>query len=131
MKKMLHNTAMLYLMNAAKLIFPLLTLPYLTRVLSVDTYATVAYVKSVMAYAQLLVDFGFMLSATKEIVNAGNDKKTINQILADTLLAKLILAVGAFGIFLVAAVAVLRLRCMIRKRRRRKAAAAGRYLYRG
>lgn len=106
MKKMLHNTAMLYLMNAAKLIFPLLTLPYLTRVLTVDTYATVAYVKSVMAYAQLLVDFGFMLSATKEIVNAGNDKKTINQILANTLLAKLILTVGAFGILLVAAVTI-------------------------
>ena len=38
---------MLYGMNIAKLVFPLLTLPYLTRVLSVQSYAAVAYTKSV------------------------------------------------------------------------------------
>ena len=49
---------MLYGMNIAKLVFPLLTLPYLTRVLSVQSYAAVAYTKSVMSYMQILVDFG-------------------------------------------------------------------------
>ena len=54
---------MLYIMNIAKLVFPLITLPYLTRVLSVDCYGVVSYVKATMVYAQLVVDFGFMLSA--------------------------------------------------------------------
>ena len=89
-------------MNIAKLIFPLLTLPYLTRILSVETYATVAYVKSAMAYMQLLVDFGFMLSATKEIVNVQDNRQKVNQIMADTLFARLILAVGALGILIIA-----------------------------
>ena len=57
--KVLSNTIMLYIMSIAKLIFPLLTLPYLTRVLSSDAYGFVSYVKSCMVYIQLLVDFGF------------------------------------------------------------------------
>ena len=64
---------MLYGMSIAKIVFPLLTLPYLTRVLSVESYGVVSYVKAVMQYMQLVVDFGFMLSGTKDIVNAKND----------------------------------------------------------
>ena len=67
------NSGMLLAMNAAKILFPLITLPYLTRVLSTDAYGTVVYVKSVISYMQLMVDFGFLLSATKEIVNANGD----------------------------------------------------------
>ena len=37
--KVLKNTVMLYIMTFAKMIFPLVTLPYLTRVLTVDGYA--------------------------------------------------------------------------------------------
>lgn len=86
------NTAMLYLMNIAKLVFPLLTLPYLTRVLSVDTYGVVAYVKSVMQYMQLLVDFGFVLSSTKLIVEANGDMKKIGSVVGESIVAKLLLS---------------------------------------
>ncbi len=60
-KGIAFNVSMLYIMNIAKLVFPLITLPYLTRVLSVDCYGVVSYVKATMVYAQLVVDFGFML----------------------------------------------------------------------
>lgn len=54
-------------MNIAKMMFPLLTLPYLTRVLTADCFGVVAYVKAVMQYMQLIVDFGFVLSGTKDM----------------------------------------------------------------
>lgn len=92
----LKNTFMLYLMNFSKMIFPLLTLPYLTRVLSVDCYGMVAYVKAIMQYMQLILIFGFTLSATKDIVNADGNKKKIGEITADVLVAKIILACIAF-----------------------------------
>ena len=78
-------------MTIAKLVFPLLTLPYLTRILSEDSYGFVAYVKSCMTYMQLIVDFGFILSSVKDIVNANGDKKRIGQITGNTFLSKLIL----------------------------------------
>lgn len=92
----LFNTIMLYLLTAAKTIFPLITLPYLARVLSVESYGMVSYVKAVIGYAQIMVDFGFMLSAVKEIVEAQNNKIAISKIIGNTIISKLILAVVAF-----------------------------------
>ncbi len=99
--KVVKNTAMLYIMNIAKLIFPLLTLPYLTRVLSVDNYAIVTYVKAVMTYMQLIIDFGFLLSATKDIVNAADNKEKIGYITGDVILGKGILALISFIILII------------------------------
>ena len=79
MKKVANNIIMLYGMSIAKIVFPLLTLPYLTRVLSVESYGVVSYVKAVMQYMQLVVDFGFMLSGTKDIVNAKNDHEKLEK----------------------------------------------------
>ena len=89
---MINNTIMLYLMTVAKIIFPLITLPYLTRILSVDSYGVVSFVKSYMVYIQLVIDFGFSLSSVKDIVEANNDKKRIGIITGQTILAKLILS---------------------------------------
>lgn len=108
--KLVINTAMLYVMNIAKLVFPFLTLPYLTRVLSVEGYAMVSYVKSVMQYMQLTVDFGFMLSATAAIVAAGDDKKKIGSIVSHTMLAKFLLCAAALAVLagMTAAIELLR-----------------------
>ena len=92
----IKNTVMLYGMSIAKIVFPLLTLPYLTRVLSVESYGVVSYVKAVMQYMQLVVDFGFMLSGTKDIVNAKNDHEKLEKEVGDILLARVLLAAAAF-----------------------------------
>ncbi len=89
--KILKNTTMLYLMNIAKMIFPLITLPYLTRVLSVPCYGVVSYVKATMQYMQLIVDFGFLLSGTKDIVNAGKDKDRLDREIGNIFLARVLL----------------------------------------
>lgn len=90
------NTASLYLMNIVKIVLPLITLPYLTRILSKDVYGTVSYVKAVMQYMQIVIDFGFILSATKDIVKAKDNESELSAVVGDTLLAKLILSVMAF-----------------------------------
>lgn len=92
--KLLSNTVYLYLLTIVKMVFPLVTLPYLTRILSVDAYGSVAYVKSYMSYVQLVLDFGFILSATKSIaLLKGKDDEKITYIVGDTLVEKIILLV--------------------------------------
>ena len=93
--KVVNNTIMLYFMSIAKLIFPLLTFPYLTRVLSEDAYGLVSYTRSCMSYMQLLIDFGFLLSSVKDIVNANGDKEKIGRITGNTFLSKSLLTVVA------------------------------------
>lgn len=97
-KNVLKNIIHLYGFNIAKILFPLITLPYLARILSVDAYGVVAYVRSIMVYMQLAVDFGFMLSATKDIVDAGDDRNKISSVTATVLLARIFLAAASFAV---------------------------------
>lgn len=90
--KVVENTTMLYLYTFAKIIFPLITLPYLTRVLSLNTYGMVSFVKAYMIYIQLFVDFGFILSSVKEIVRANKNNELIGLIVGQTIVAKIILS---------------------------------------
>ena len=53
------------------------------------------YVKSCMAYIQILLEFGFLLSATKEIVLAGDDKHLMSNIYGSVIYAKLVLSFAA------------------------------------
>lgn len=101
---------MLLALNIAKMFFPFVTLPYLTRVLSVDAYGTVAYVKTVMSYMQILVDFGFVLSATKDVIQAKHNKDELEHVIGDTIVGKMLLGVGALLVLLVliAALPILR-----------------------
>lgn len=97
-QRTINNTAMLYLMTFAKLIFPLLTLPYLSRVLTESGgYAVVSYVKACMTYMQLLVDFGFILSAVKDIVKANGDMVKIGLIAGHVYVGRIILGLAVIG----------------------------------
>lgn len=105
--KLLSNTIYLYILTVVKMIFPLVTLPYLTHILSVETYGSVAYVKSYMSYVQLVLDFGFLLSATKNIAVAkGKDDTRIEYIVGDTLAEKVILLFAAAVVTLFASISI-------------------------
>ncbi len=94
-KVLINNTIMMYILSIAKLVIPLISLPYLTRVLSVECYGSVAYARSIVSYMQILIDFGFILSATKDIVNIIKKKKSPSIIIGDTMYAQLLLCVIA------------------------------------
>ncbi len=95
------NTIMLYLIAVVKLVLPLLTMPYLTRVLSEQGYGLVSYVKNCMIYMTLIIDFGFILSSVKDIVDADGDLKKIGEIAGNTFFAKFLLTIVAFVVLIV------------------------------
>ena len=66
-KLFLTNLLSQYGLQLAKYIIPLLTLPYLARVLSLDGYVILSYVLSAMTLMSVILEFGFMQSATKKI----------------------------------------------------------------
>ncbi len=101
-KKLLANTFYLYVLTAVKMLFPLITLPYLTRVLTVESYGVVAYVKAYISYVQLLLDFGFLLSATKDIALQKENKNSVGHLTGNTIVEKILLAILA-GIVTLAA----------------------------
>ena len=100
-KNTINNTVMLYILTFAKLVLPLLTFPYLTRVLSVSSYGQLTYVKSCTNYMQLVVDFGFLLSATKDIARIVNKKEEVSEICSRVTFAKIILSFICFIVYVI------------------------------
>ena len=70
------NTIMLYVLTFSTYILSFITVPYQTRVLGKDVYGLIGVSSALMVYFQLVIDFGFLLSATQEVsVNRDNPKK--------------------------------------------------------
>lgn len=100
-KTVTNNIIMLYIMNLTQLVLPLLTFPYLTRILSVENYGVLSYVKSLMTYIIIIIEFGFLLSGTKDIVEAKENVKKIGLIMGRITIAKIILATISFMVLLI------------------------------
>lgn len=98
--KLTSNIVYLYFLSVAQMIFPLLTFPYLTHCLSVDAYGIVSYIRATSMYLQLFIDFGFGLSAVKDIAQSNGDKERIGIITGNVIVAKLILAGTSFFLFI-------------------------------
>lgn len=101
LKTLFSNTMMMYIVQISNYIFPLLTFPYLTRVLGAEKYGIVVFANAIMAYFQTLIEFGFLLSATKECAINRDNKQKLEEIVSSVIQAKLILGVLGFVILMV------------------------------
>ena len=83
----------MYLLQAAKYIFPFITLPYLARVLGTDGYAVRSYVLSIMTFVSMVAEFGFMNYAIATIVKDGLCPETVSRVSSRIMIARLLLFV--------------------------------------
>jgi PST family polysaccharide transporter len=98
-----HNVVSLYGIQIGGYIVPLVTVPYLARVLGVAGWGAVAFAQAYATYLTLLIEFGFNLSATREVARHQESAEHLADLLSGVLGAKLVLAV--VGIAPVVAVA--------------------------
>ncbi len=85
------NTIWQYGLQALKYVFPLLLVPYLTRVLGAEEYAVYAYVLSFMGVAQVVAEFGFNLSGAKKVVELKGDIEALSRLVGTITVARVIL----------------------------------------
>ncbi len=97
-KRLLSNFFSLSALRGANLILPLITLPYLVRVLGVDNFGLISFAVSIIMYFNILVSFGFELSATREISIHRENSKKVSEIFSAVMVIKGILFIISFFI---------------------------------
>ena len=99
-----------YALHISRYIMPLVVMPYLSRSLGAEKYGLVFLTLSFGAILTLFIEFGFSLSATRELSKHRDSSAEVDRILSQVFGAKCLLALGATILGLCALLVVPRLR---------------------
>lgn len=98
------NLAAMGMVQLANYLIPLLSLPYLTRVLGPEEFGRVAFALLLTTYFTVVVDYGFTWSATRKIAARRDDPLAVSRLVMATWAAQgllvvvaLVLAAGVVG----------------------------------
>lgn len=109
-RRVLDNIVSLTGIQMVQYLLPLVTFPYLTRVLGPANFGKVAFAVAFITYFQLLTDYGFNLSATREISINREDPRKVSCIYSSVMVTKTILMCITFVLMLIVVLSIGRFR---------------------
>lgn len=101
-KSLASNFGYLMIMQISGYIFPLLTIPYLARVIGVEGFGKIAFAAAVIVWFQTITDWGFSYTATRDVARNRDDLEIVSEIFSNVLWAKILLASVSFLILFIA-----------------------------
>ena len=90
-KTVLANFSYLSILQVFTILFPLLTYPYLLRVIGLELYGVIVFAQSIIIYISLVINFGFNMSSAKDVAIHKEDKEKLSRIVSTTYISKFIL----------------------------------------
>lgn len=98
-ERIFKNTFLLYVLTFSNYFIGLLLFPYISRVLSVEGFGLVGFSMAYVMIFQVIVEFGFMISATAAISKHRSNSEKVAEIVSTTIHAKIILAMISVLLF--------------------------------
>jgi PST family polysaccharide transporter len=98
---LLENLISLSTLQLLNNFLPLFTMPYLVRILGPGKYGIISLAQAIMQYLINFTDYGFNLTATRDISINRENKKKVNEIFTNVMVIKLIFMTISFLLLLV------------------------------
>lgn len=100
-KALASNFGYLMIMQITGYIFPLLTIPYLARVIGVEGFGKIAFAAAVIVWFQTITDWGFSYTATRDVARNRDNLEKVSEIFSNVLWAKSLLTLVSFIILFI------------------------------
>lgn len=94
------NGIWLYILQIVNTVIPLLTLPYITRVLGPSEYGVFSGALNIIIYLQVLVEYGFNLTGVKKVALSRN-KRDLSELYSTITISKLLIAFITFCLLII------------------------------
>lgn len=105
-KRIIENIGSLFLLQGANYLLPLITMPYLVRVLGAEKYGLLAVAAAFCQYLVVITDYGFNYTATRRIAIHREDPALVQKIFSTVMLIKTALMLISFLILVVAVLTI-------------------------
>lgn len=100
-KPLFQNFVSLGFLQVSNFIIPLVVFPFLVRTIGIEKFGLIAFAQAIVNYFVIFTDYGFNLSATREVsLNRGNSEK-LQQIFNAVLSTKLFLGFICSSVFFI------------------------------
>lgn len=100
-KVLAENFAYLSLLQIAGYVFPLITMPYLARVIGVDGFGKIAFASAIIVWVQTVADWGFNYTATREVAKNRENIEIVSDIFSRVLWSRCFLMIVSFLILFI------------------------------
>lgn len=91
MKRFAVNVASLFSLHVANMLLPLLTVPYVVRIIGPERLGLLNFSLAYIMYFNLLINYGFELSAVRAIAADRTNKAVVNRVFSEVLTGKVLL----------------------------------------
>ncbi len=95
-RRLVENVTSLSIVQAANYLVPLITFPYLVRVLGPQKFGLVAFAQAFTQYFVVLTEYGFNLSATRQIAIHKENPQEVSVIFSSVMVTKTLLMFVSF-----------------------------------
>ena len=103
---LIENFSYLSVLQVFNLLLPLVTYPYLIRILGDELFGRVIFAQAIVLYLSVVISYGFNISGVKDVAVSRQDKAKLNEIASVIIFTKtalflIILVLYLFAVFLI------------------------------
>ncbi|MBC7849257.1 MAG: oligosaccharide flippase family protein [Chitinophagaceae bacterium] len=95
-----------FLLSFSQVLFPLITIPYISRVLHPSGVGQVGFIDSFTYFFTVVAEFGVVVYGIREVAKLQNDKIALGKLVSELLLIQFLTSLASFFLYLISIYAV-------------------------